>query len=251
MGGVSKLWLVSAGLLAGAAGLAGVAATSYWRSCGQFLTGTMPNEYSLRAGFTEACLAAMQQAPGSFVLPGGPQTGWGVLALVAAFLLPLAWLVLLPTTRLSPLTRLVVALPAVLGLGFVGVVLATQSRPEMLGQLSLWIEISAMLAILVLANAREAAVSGWLLVRYAIVLLAASPAGILHLVADYYATLAFTGATWDEPPGTGFFTVLAVALAAVATLVLWLRDKREPAALGTAPGAGPRARLGGLAILGR
>lgn len=222
MGGHSKLWLVSAGLLASAAGLAGLAVLSYWQPCSQFLTGTMPREYTLEAGFTPACLAAMGDGPG-FPVPGDLQGAVGLLGSVAALLLPLAWLVLLPTVRLSPLAQVVVALPGVLGLALVGARLASLTS-AVLDSTHVLIEVSAGLAIVVLG---ASGVSGWRLVRYAIVLVAATATGLFHVAADYYVTLGVTAANWDDPPGTGIFTVVVTALAAVTTLVLWLHDRHR------------------------
>jgi hypothetical protein len=237
MEGTSKLWLAAAGLMAAASGLAGIAVALHWQPCGPFLAGSMPAEYSLRAGFTVECLAAMHQGP-AFPLPGDLQAVGVVPGLMAAVLLPLAWLVLLPTLRLSSPGRLAVALPALLGLALPTVSLAAPAAAGVGSAISLAIELSVLLAILVVAASRASGVSGMLLVRYAIVLLAASSTGFLHLAADYHVSLAVTGATWDEPPGTGSFTVAVTALAAVATLALWLREWRRSAILPASPVVG-------------
>lgn len=238
MGGRSKLWLISAGLLAGAAGVAAAALALYWQPCaGNLLTGSAFGGYRMEPAFTDGCLVAMDQATG-FPLPVHGWTTIGALGLLSAVLMAAAWLVLLPTVRLSPAARLVVALPAMVVLGLVIGALAAALGPAGEG-LPNWafllVEFSMIPAVFVLANHGVEAV---LLVRYVVVLLASTAIGQLHAMADYIVALGLSDANWDAPPGTGLPNIAAVLMLAVATVVLWRvqgSPSRRPSADATAP----------------
>ncbi len=238
MGGRSKLWLVSAGLLAGAAGLAGAALALYWQPCsGNLLTGSAFNDFRFEPPFTDGCLVAMDEATG-FPLPVQGLTTVGALGLLSAVLMAAAWLVLLPTVRLSPPARLVVALPAVvvLAVALGSSVAAFDPAGDGLPNWAfLLVEFSMIPAVFVLANHN---VEGLLMVRYVLVLLASAAIGQLHAMADYLVALGLSEATWDAPPGTGLANIASVLLTAIATVVLWRAQgspSRRPTAAATAP----------------
>lgn len=232
------MWLVSAGLLAGAAGLAGAALVLYWQPCaGNLLTGSAFNGYRLEPAFTDGCLVAMDQATG-FPLPVDGWTTVGALGLAAALALAAAWLVLLPTAELTGLGRLVVALPgvAVVAVAISAVIATLDPAGDWLPSwLYLVVDLAVLPALFVLANS---GVEGLLLVRYALVALASTAVGLVHQMADYAASLSLSEANWDSPPGSGLFTAGALLVTAVATVVLWRiqgSPSRRPSADATAP----------------
>lgn len=226
MGEKSKLWLASAGLLAVAAVLVGLAAAVYWQPC----VAGWPE-------FSQECLVAMDSSSG-FPLPVETWTLVGLLGLLATLTLAAAWLVLLPTARLSWPGRVVVALPAVAVVVLVGWVVVATFEPTaewLPGWLFLAVDFAVVPAVFVLANS---GVAGLLLARYALVALASTSVGLVHQMFDYIAALSLSTANWDTPPGSGLFTAVAVLLAAVATAVLWKAQgnpSRRPTADATAP----------------
>ena len=225
MRGKSKLWLASAGLLAGAAGLGAASVALYWQPCaGQFLNGSVVNGYRIDQEFTGACLAAMDGAPVA-LLSTGPSL-WALLGAGATALLALAWLVLVPTMTLPRASRLGVALPGLLVLAQVAVV-SGAGFPAAFTGLAFVVELSVVLALVVLA---AAGVRGAALFRYGIVLLAATASGWFHILLGYIGATMLSEANWDSPPGTGGLAVLAIALTAVLTVVLWHRDGRTRSA---------------------
>jgi len=231
------LWLGSAALLAGGAGLAGAALVLYWRPCaGNLLTGSVFNDYRFEPPFTDGCLVAMDEATG-FPLPVQGVTTVGALGLAAVTLLAAAWLVLLPTIRLSLPGRLVLALPAVVAIAVALWSLSVALTPsgELPGGATLLVELSMVPAVFVLANH---GVDGLLLVRYVLVLLGSTAMGQFHLMADYIVALGLSEANWDAPPGSGLANVVFVLLLAVCTVVLWRvqgSPSRRPIADAAAP----------------
>ena len=238
IGGGSKLWLVSAALLASGALLAGIAEALYWRPCaGQMLTGSILNGYRYEPEFTEACLIAMDGASTVF-LPevGGGWTLIAALGTIAATLLALAWLVVLPTARLSSPAALVAALPAVCSLALVvASVVAVLGPAETDDVARYWlirtIEPAGLVALVMLA---ASGVTGRWLVRFALVLLASTPQGLVHILAEYGLAISLSEANWDTPPGAGYLTAMFIGLVALATFVLWLHERRGSSALADA-----------------
>lgn len=230
MGGRSGRWLVAAALTAGGAALAAAAVTLYWRPCaGSMLAGSILNDYQIGPGFTEECLVAMDQAP-IFPLPE-PGAGWtlvGSLGALAAVLLAAAWLVLLPAPRLPRNVRSVAVLPGVLGLALVVETVVVAFIPAAgvdllrMGLMTLS-AFSVPMALLALEDAR---VPRALVLRAAIVALAATAPGMFYHLADYLVAIALSDADWDTPPGAGYFTVVALLLTAIATAVFWWLDGR-------------------------
>lgn len=237
MGEKSKLWLVSAALLAGGAGLAGASLVLFWQPCaGNMLTGSVFNGYRYEPAFTDGCLVAMDEAT-SFPLPDQGLTTTGLLGLAAALLLAAAWLVLLPTVRLSLPGKLVMALP---GLVVIGVALWSLSAGltrsgELPGWASLLVEFAMVPAVFVLANS---GVVGLLLARYLVVLLGSTAIGQFHLMADFIVAIGSSDANWDSPPGTGLANIAFVLLMALCTVFLRAvqgSPSRRPIADATAP----------------
>lgn len=230
--GRSKLWLLSAALIAAGAALEAAAVMLYWRPCaGSMLNGSVLRGYRYESEFTAECLAAMDRAP-MFVLPQ-PGSGWtlmGSLGATAGLLLAAAWLVLLPALRLPRIVTLTAALPVLLGIALVidsaVMSLTPETADDELGRsLAVLIEVSALLALVAIA---AAGVAERLLARSAIVLLAATSTGLFHQIAEYIVAIAFSDANWDAPPGSGYFTVVTCLLAAIATTLFWWLDNRTP-----------------------
>jgi hypothetical protein len=228
--GRSKLWLLSAALIAAGAALEAAAVTHYWRPCaGSMLDGSILRGYQYESEFTAECLAAMDRAP-MFVLPL-PGSGWtlmGSLGAAAAILLAAAWLVLLPALRLPRLVTLAAALPGLLGIAQVidstVISLGPETADDGIGRaLAVLIEVTALLALVTIG---AAGVGGMLLVRSAIVVLAATSTGLFHQISEYIAAIVFSDANWDAPPGSGYFTVAMCLLAAFATVLFWWLDGR-------------------------
>ncbi len=229
MGGRSKLWLLSAALIAAGAALEAAAVSLYWRPCaGAMLNGSILSGYRYESKFTTECLATMDRAP-MFMLPA-PGSGWtliGSLGAGAAILLAGAWLVLLPALRLPRLVSLAAALPGLLGIALVlnAIVLSLGSAPvdDGLGRaLAVLIDVSLLLALLTIG---AAGVEGMVLARSAIVALVATATGHFHLIAEYIAAVVLSDANWDAPPGSGYLIVGMCLLSAVATAALWWLDR--------------------------
>lgn len=225
MGERSRLWLLAAGLLAAGAALEAAAVALHWRPCGveevSGSTGARPGSEP-----SVACLTAMEEAS-SFFLPQ-PGAGWtviGSLGAGAAILLAVAWLVLLPTLRLSASGVATAALPGVLGITASVNAVVVSSGPAFADDavgpvLAVLREFSVAIALVTLA---AAGVSGMLLARYAIVALVATSAGLFHQMTEYLVAMVVSNGHWDVPPGTGYLTVALCLGAAVATGVLWWR----------------------------
>ncbi len=241
----SKRWPLAAALIAVGAALEGAAVTLLWSPCaGQLLNGSALQGYRYDSEFTAACARAMDEAP-LFVLPQTGQ-GWtaaGSLGALAGVLLATAWLVLLPTLRVSGRVRLIAALPGVISLGLVGAAVVGSLAPGALDEgidsfLVMSGELSAALSLFALALA---GVGGSLLIRYGIVAFAATSVGFFHQVAEYLFAIGLSDANWDVPPGAGYLTVATCLVAAAATAVPWWRDNRPARVPSGTPAAAPPA----------
>lgn len=236
MGGRPRCWPVSAGLLAAAAGLGAASVALHWQPCaGQYGLGVGFEESG--QAYTAACLVAMDQSSGTLL--GDVLSPGGALGIAATVLLALAWLVLVPTARLSPLSRVLMALPGVLVLAQVAAAVVSALAPSDAAQrvsygLALGVEFSILLALVVLG---AGGVAGMDLFRYTLVVLATTATGYFHVIVEYIAAMSLSTANWDTPPGSGSFTVIGIAIAALLTFVLWRRDGRARAAVTPTPAA--------------
>ena len=229
MAGRSKLWLLSAALIAAGAALEAAAVTLYWRPCaGTMLNGSIAIGYRYDSEFTAECLEAMDRAP-LFMLPL-PGSGWtliGLLAAAAGILLAASWLVLLPALRLPKLVSLAAALPGLLAIALVVNAVVLSLGPAVvddgLGRaLEVLSEVSMLLAVVIIG---AAGVAGTLLFRAVIVALVATSTGLFHQITEYIAATVLSDANWDVPPGSGYLTVVVCLVAASATVVFWWLDK--------------------------
>lgn len=243
MGGTTRLWLTSAGLLAGAGVLTGMAVTRYWQPCAEnMLTGSVFNGYRYEPQFSDTCLSAMDEAP-AFPLPtaGEGWTAGGWLGVVAAVLLAAAWLRLIPSLRVSGLTRLVAALPGVIVIALAVSAAVPITWPpgsvDLLGLTAyLLVDVATLLAFAGLAGS---GMRGIELFRYGLVLLAATSVGGVRQVLEYVVAVSLSDANWDSPPGTGYLTVAFIGLAALTTFVLGCRQGSRGTAAAARPVATP------------
>ncbi|MFT4109121.1 hypothetical protein [Propionicimonas sp.] len=205
----SGSWLVSAGLLAAAAAGSLVALTRYWQPCAGSIGAI---------SFTDGCLVAMDEyAPP--LIGQDPASLVGALGLAASLASAAAWLVVLPTIRAGVAARALLALP---GLAAVAVAVWSATLAPGADGVPGWTLVLLDLLVLPAALALAAlGLGGARLVRYVLVLLAATSAGVVHQVVDLTLALGLNQASWDSPPGSGVPTALAILATAIATLVLW------------------------------
>jgi hypothetical protein len=221
MGGDRKAWAWAALLIAVGAGFDAIAVALYWQPCaGNLLSGSIFNGYRYGAAFSQQCMVAMDQAA-VFPLPQAG-LGWtvvGGLGAVAAVLLAASWLVVVGALRVPRVHKLVAVLPAVFTVAVVAQASVVAFGPAptedpLALTLSLLLELSVPVALVALS---AAGVHGLLLVRTAIVAVAASSVGIVHQLFEYATVVLLSDANWDFPPGTGWGTVILAMLAAIAT----------------------------------
>jgi hypothetical protein len=225
MGGRSKLWLLSAALIAAGAALEAAAVTLYWRPCaGSMLNGSVVAGYRYDSDFSAECLTAMDRAP-LFMqpLPGSGWTLMGSLGAAAGILLAAAWLVLLPALRLPRTVSLAAALPALLGIAQVVNATVLSFAPATVddglgGALTVLSEVAMLLALVMIG---AAGVAGTLLFRTVIVGLVATSTGLFHQITEYITATVLSDANWDVPPGSGYLTVVVCLVAAIATVAFW------------------------------
>ena len=196
------------------------------------LSGSILRGYAYGADFSDACLQAMDNGF-SLVWPDGkdPWRAEAAFGVACAVLLALAWTVVVLTQRWSRLTRLLAAPPALLTAAAGLITLVATGTSDALDSLFTWLLVAmsllAVVAFFAIGQREGPGHRGmW---RVALVLTASTAVGFFPSVADYAFMTTFSDASWDTPPGTGYPTVVAVALLALALLVLTL--VREPAQL--------------------
>jgi len=228
----SRLWLLSAGLLAVGAALIAAAVTVYWQPCaGSMLSGSVFNEFRYGPDFSDACLVAMDEAPVFPMLqPGAGWTLTGGLGWVALILLATSWLVLLPTLRLGWPAALALAAPSLLSIALAVLTLVAAFAPagwsvSMQNGLVVGIELAALVAMVMVGIGGIVRTLPFM--RYIIVLGASTAAGWIHQIFEYMVAISLSDANWDSPPGTGYFTAMAIAASALVTVLLWVFG-REP-----------------------
>lgn len=209
MGGRFGYLFLSGAVLA-AAVAAGIATWLEWLPCrGSMLNGSILLGYQYPAEFTEACLMRMD---GSDAVPLA--AGTLEARALSALLLGLGWLAFASRLRLPTLLRAVVLLPA-LPIGWFAVQTWLSSDPSSLQSITttmLLIELAAFAATAVISlrligdqDQRPSLVGLWAVTAY----------GVLHVVGDYFVMSALSDATWDSPPGTGYPTVVFLALCGI------------------------------------
>lgn len=234
IGGRSIRWLLAAALIGGAAVLESVAVALVWRPCaGQMLNGSILVGGAYPTEFTDACLAAMDGAHVFPLLAAGEDFTWAAASGTAsAALLASAWLLLLPAFAVRGWTWLMTALPGLSTLGGVAAVAVWSLEGSRGGwSTGTWLLLLANLSVPVaLLALRRAGLGGTVLVRAAVVAVAAAAPGVLSRIAEFYLSVMLSDANWDTPPGTGWLTAAFCCAAAVGTAVGWWRSRaRGPA----------------------
>ena len=158
----------------------------------------------------------------------GDASASGYLAVAAATLFALSWLVILPALEADWWVSVLTSAPAVLILTMLTQLLVLSLDAGATGTLypTPWLpfvaELAAPVALLILGYAH---VPRALLVRAGIVALTATAPGLLHLFGVYFLAVLASDANWDTPPGTGLVVSTPSIAAAVGILVLWRDDR--------------------------
>lgn len=228
-------WVVASFLLLLGAAFGAAAVRQHWLPCrGSMLSGSVLHGYAYGPDFSDACLVAMD-AGFSLVWPDGqdPWRAENVLGVTSALLLALTWTVVLLTSRWSRTTRLLAVVPALL----TGVAALTtfvlrggDAVETAYGWLLIAVNATAVVAFVAVGVREEP--GRRTMAQVALVLGASTAAGFFPSMADYILMASASDANWDSPPGSGYPTVVAVALLALVTLALTLLP-RPP--LPTAP----------------
>lgn len=223
MGGRRSWVVASVLLLLGAATGAG-AVREHWLACrGSMLSGSVLHGYAYGADFSDGCLDAMDRGF-ALVWPGGADR-WGaesLLGTTTALLLALAWAVVVLSSRWSPWTKALAGLPALATVtaGVLSLLRGGDALDTVFFWLLLAVDVLSVVAF-VAVGVNESPPRRTML-QAAMVLCGTGAVGLFPQLADYIAMTAFSDANWDTPPGSGYPTVVAVALLAVALLVVTL-----------------------------
>jgi len=215
--------VVCAVLLVLGAVTGGGAVREHWLSCrGTMLSGSALHGYAYGPDFSDACLQTMDNGF-SFTWPDGmdswrPEAAFGT---ACSLLLALAWMVVIAASTWSYPTRLLAAPPAILtaAAGLISAFAPSSDALDtayvvLLVAISLT-SVTALTAIGVRKNPGR-----WTLCKAAIALAGSSAVGFFAQMADYSFMTSFSDANWDTPPGTGYPTVVAMALLGFALLAV-------------------------------
>ena len=217
-------WALAAVLLLGAAIATARATYLFWLPCRGSMTRGLVFAGQSEGPIPDACLAQMDSgtpfpyAADDAVYPTeGPE-----LAAMAMALAGLAWLVVVLGMRWRLRTTVVAVLPALLSLGLAvssaRAVLLGGTRESAFASTPWWylLEAFAVCALLVIwLWQREA--RGWQLARLTLILWGVTAFGMQHALVDYMIMVAINTWNWDCPPGCGYPTVVAIAVAAALT----------------------------------
>ncbi len=217
-------WLISAILLLISAGVGGWSTYLYWLDCqGGMLDGTIFDDNRRASAMPHACFPRMDG--GMPFLPNGragPAQGAAASAAVSLLLASMAWVPLLLGLRWSPRTRYAAAVPGavallLLGTALIGETVFGQPQDALLGGA---VHILALLGLVAAAYVYTEDRSRWAVVR--LVLLASAAGGFraVQLYFDYAFMMSVSTVNWDVPPGTGYLTILALAVAALGVAVI-------------------------------
>ena len=193
------------------------------------LSGSVLHGYAYGADFSDPCLRAMDDGF-ALVWPDGkdPWRAESLLGVGCALLLALAWAVVVLGSSWSGPTRLLAGLPA-LATATAGVVSLLGGSGDALDASFRWLTVAISLLGLVafVAVAVREAPGARALLQSAVALAGSTAVGFVPSMLDHAFMASFSDANWDAPPGSGYPTVVVVALLAVALLVITL--VRRPA----------------------
>jgi hypothetical protein len=231
-------WLLTAGLMLVSAVAAAWSTYLYWLPCrGTMLEGTLLQPFSgdgrtyeeyekldpaVKASM-EACLRRMD----GDISGQAPWTS--ELLILAMALAGVAWLTLVLGLQWQLRTKAVAALP---GLATVVMALATavtigdaergQDNP-LLRMMLVAVEWSALLALAVIWAWQPEMRTRRRFLRLAVAVWGTTAFGIFHQMLAYVIMVGFSERDWDEPPGTGYLTVAAIAISAILIVIMTLR----------------------------
>lgn len=249
-------WLLAAGLMLVSAVAAAWSTYLYWLPCrGSMLEGTLLQPFSGDGRTYEeyekldpAVKAAMQACEARMDGDISGQAPWtSELLMFAMALAGLAWLTLVLGLRWRLRTKAVAALP---GLGTVALALAMAvtigdaeggEEHALLTMLPVAVEWSALVALAVVWAWQPEVRTRRRFLRLALAVWGTTAFGIFHQMLQYMIMVGFSERDWDDPPGTGYLTVAAIAISAILIVIMTLR--MPPRAAEADPQPLPRARV--------
>lgn len=167
--------------------------------------------------------------------------------MLAMALAGLAWLTLVLGLRWRLRTKAVAALP---GLGTVALALAMAvtigdaeggEEHALLTMLPVAVGWSALVALAVVWAWQPEVRTRRRFLRLVLAVWGTTAFGIFHQMLQYMIMVGFSERDWDDPPGTGYLTVAAIAISAILIVIMTLR--MPPRAAEADPQPLPRARV--------
>jgi hypothetical protein len=231
-------WLLAAGLMLVSAVAAAWSTYLYWLPCrGTMLEGTLLQPFSgdgrtyeeyekLDPAVKASMDACLRRMDGDI----SGQAPWtSELLILAMALAGVAWLTLVIGLRWRLRTKAVAALP---GLGTVALALAVAMTigdaeqgedGSLLRMLLVGVEWSALVALAVIWAWQPEVRTRRSFLRLAVAVWGTTAFGIFHQMLAYVIMVGFSERDWDEPPGTGYLTVAAIAISAILIVIMTLR----------------------------
>lgn len=156
------------------------------------------------------------------------------LYVLAMALAGLAWLTLVLALRWQPKTKAVAAVPGlstvVMALAVAATIGAERGEDHpLLAMLSVASEWSALLALAMIWGWQPEVRTRRRFLRVVVALWGTTAFGIFHQMLAYMIMVGFSERDWDEPPGTGYLTVAAIAISAILLVIMTLRISRAGA----------------------
>jgi hypothetical protein len=236
-------WLLAAGLMLTSAVAAAWSTYLYWLPCrGSMLEGTLihPSSgdgrtYEEYTKLDPAIKAAMRACEARMDGDISGQAPWTSELLVCAMALAgLAWLTLVVALRWQLRTKAVAAVPGFATVAMALAVAATigAERGEdnpLLETLSAAVEWSALLALAIIWAWQPEVRTRRRFLRLAVALWGTTAFGVFHLMLEYIIMIGFSERDWDDPPGTGYFTVATITISAILLVIMTLRIPRTAA----------------------
>jgi hypothetical protein len=99
----------------------------------------------------------------------------------------------------------------------------------LLTMLPVAVEWSALLALAMIWAWQPEVRTRRRFLRVAVALWGTTAFGTFHQMLEYMIMIGFSDRDWDDPPGTGYLTVAAIAISAIALVIMTLRITRTAA----------------------
>jgi hypothetical protein len=237
-------WLLAAALMLTSAVAAAWSTYLYWLPCrGSMLEGTLVHPYTDDGRTYEefskldpAVKAAMRACEARMDGDISEQAPWtSELLVLAMALVGLAWLTLVLGLRWQLRTKAVAALPglATVAMGLaVAVTIGDAQRGEdnpLLTMLPVAVEWSALLALAMIWVWQPEVRTRRRFLRVVMAVWGTTAFGIFHQMLEYMIMIGFSERDWDDPPGTGYLTVAAIAISAILLVIMTIRMPRTAA----------------------